>query len=261
MNASQLRALARENLQGNWVKAALLVLVFFVSTFLISFVLGFIPLIGPIISFIISPVLSFGITVSLIRLARNEETTFLGFLKTGFDSFVKVWGVNIYTIIKMILPIILIVISVVLMMFTGISIFNSALSESGAGSSILLVLLGIILYIVGLVWTIVKSFSYTLTLFILNDEPELPSKEIVNKSESLMNGNKWRFFCLSLSFIGWYILAYLLFIFVPFIGIIAAIIGFLFLIPYIEIASLKFYEELAGTQNNNPITNTDYTIE
>ena len=26
-------------------------------------------------------------------------------------------------------------------------------------------------------------------------------------------------------------------------------------------ASLKFYEELAGTPNNNPITNTDYTIE
>lgn len=48
-----------------------------------------------------------------------------------------------------------------------------------------------------------------------------------------MVGNIWKFFCLNLQFLGWAILAALSF------GI-----GFLWLLPYMRVSYVKFYEEL-----------------
>lgn len=50
-----------------------------------------------------------------------------------------------------------------------------------------------------------------------------------------MKENRWRFFCLALSFIGWAILSAFTF------GI-----GTLFLIPYMQVSFAAFYEERAG---------------
>ena len=88
-----------------------------------------------------------------------------------------------------------------------------------------------------------KSLLYVLTTYILYDEPTLSSKEIVEKSAILMNGNRKRYFFLSLSFIGWSILAAFT------IGI-----GYLWLIPYIEIACIKLYDELSGKANSEPVS-------
>lgn len=69
----------------------------------------------------------------------------------------------------------------------------------------------------------------------MEDNDELSAKDIVNKSEELMKDNRWRLFCLGLSFIGWLILSSFTF------GI-----GILFLLPYIQISFATFYEERAG---------------
>lgn len=232
MNSRDLRALARESLQGRWGKAAILTLIYWVITFGISFILGCIPIIGQIAYAVIAPVLSFGFLVSLIQLSRNENPGTIAFLNNGLPFLGKLWGIILHTFLKMILPILLIVAGAIILSVGTIS--ESALS-----------FIGFIIYLTGLVYMIIKSFSYVLTSYILNAEPTLTSKEIVEKSEILMKGNKWRYFCLGLSFIGWIILTSLTF------GI-----GYFWLLPYIQIANLKFYEELDNSKNT--ATGTDY---
>ena len=84
---------------------------------------------------------------------------------------------------------------------------------------------------------IVAGFSYAMTDYILAEEPELTADEAISQSKSIMMGNKWRFFCLQFSFIGWDILATLAF------GI-----GHLWLTPYKQAAYAAFYREVSGTE-------------
>lgn len=81
---------------------------------------------------------------------------------------------------------------------------------------------------------IVKSYAYSMSGFILEENPEMTPKEAVEVSQRMMRGNKWRLFCLQLSFIGWAILSVLFF------GI-----GMLWLRPYMNAAITAFYDEIS----------------
>ena len=97
---------------------------------------------------------------------------------------------------------------------------------------------------------IVAGFSYAMTDYILAEDPELTADEAISQSKSIMMGNKWRFFCLQFSFIGWDILATLAF------GI-----GHLWLTPYKQAAYAAFYREVSGTEyyeNEELSTNYNY---
>lgn len=228
MITSQIRAEARNSLTGKWGKAALLTLVFLIVTYLVGFVCGLIPVIGGIASIVISPVLSYGYLIGFIKLRRGEEVGYLDFFKNGFDQFGKLWGTIGHTILKMIVPVIVLVVSIFVFAFTTAGTIVN-------GDFGLLSILGIIAYIAALIWVIVKSYSYVLAQYILYDNPDMDSKAIVEKSEELMNGHKWAYFWLPLTFIGWVILsAFTLYI------------GLLWVIPYMQIALVIFYENLAG---------------
>ena len=69
----------------------------------------------------------------------------------------------------------------------------------------------------------------------------MTGKEIVEESARLMKGNRWRFFWLGFSFIGW-----------AFLSAFTLGIGMLWLLPYMMISIIFFYEELAG-KSNEPI--------
>lgn len=69
-------------------------------------------------------------------------------------------------------------------------------------------------------------------------EPEMNSKDIVNKSGKLMNGNKGKAFWLDLSFIGWFILTGLLF------GI-----PYFWVFPYLMMSKVCFYAGVSGRLN------------
>lgn len=83
---------------------------------------------------------------------------------------------------------------------------------------------------------IVATYSYAMTEFILAENPELTASEAISKSKEMMNGNRWRLFCLHFSFIGWDILSSLT------LGI-----GNLWLRPYKNAANATFYREISGT--------------
>lgn len=252
MLASQIRANARESLKGRWGKAALVTLVFAIISYLLS-LLNFIPLIGGLAVSVISVPLSYGLIVTFIKFKRNESFTYTTFLSQGFENFGKVWSVVLWTVFKLLLWVIVIVVSIFLMITMSSLIAASALLDSSSASSAFyafVALVSLVAYIVGIVMLIIKGYSYSMIYFILYDNPTLTGKEIVEKSATIMKNNKWRYFCLNLSFIGWAILAGFTF------GI-----GMLWLVPYIQIANVHFYEDLKNNSekpesedNSNVIT-------
>lgn len=88
---------------------------------------------------------------------------------------------------------------------------------------------------------IMKSFSYALTPYIILDKPELSVNEAINLSCKIMKGRRLKLFCLYLSFIGWGILSILTFF-----------IGLLWLLPYMEAATAAFYEDACAEYKANP---------
>lgn len=249
MISSQIRANARQALTGKWGKGALLVLCFGVISFGISFILNLIPLIGSIASAIISLPLSFGFTASFMKLKRGEEVGYTEFLNIGFSNIGKVWGILGNTILKMIVPIILVVVFAIIIVSGTVGSVVNDLSMNFSASMptvnptfSILRIIGFLGYIISLIYTVVKGYLYSLSYYILFDNPNKSGKEIVEESASLMKGNRWRYVWLGFTFIGWAILAA-----IPFY------IGFFWLIPYIQVAMVCFYEDLANKSDSNPI--------
>lgn len=242
MISSEIRAEARKSLAGKWGKAAIQTLIFAIVSYLITLVLNFVPVLGSIANFLISPVLAFGLLVSFIKLKRNEEFGYFDFFQNGFSFFGKIWSTIGYTLLKLIVPIILLIVSIVIL-FVGMggSMFSalSSVSASTTASLGFLGVIGFILYFVSLIWIIVKGFSYVLNFYLLYDNPDMNAKDIIEKSESLMNGHKWAYFWLGLTFIGW-----------AFLACFTLGIGMLWLLPYMQIAKVVFYEDLAGSPVN-----------
>lgn len=85
---------------------------------------------------------------------------------------------------------------------------------------------------------IMASYSYAMTGYILAENPHLTASEAIERSKQMMYGNRWRLFCLQISFIGWSILSSLL----------TFGIGDLWLTPYRQAASAAFYREVSGTE-------------
>ncbi len=87
---------------------------------------------------------------------------------------------------------------------------------------------------------IVKSFAYAMTPFIAVDHPDWTPNQCITESRRIMDGNKWRLFCLLFSFIGWWLLLIVASI-IPF-GCVAQIL----LQPYVMTAIAAFYEDIKG---------------
>ena len=82
---------------------------------------------------------------------------------------------------------------------------------------------------------IIASYSYAMTGYILAENPDLSPKEAMRKSKEMMEGNRWRLFCLQFSFIGWSLLA-----------VLTLGIGNLWLVPYEQGAIAAFYRDVSA---------------
>jgi len=230
MERAELKAKAREALAGKWGKAILLMIAYGIVIFLGEMILTWVPFIGPLALIVLTVPLTVGYTVEFMKLARGEEVNYFGFFKEGFDRFGKSWEVVGHTILKVIAPFIAYLVSVF-----GATMLISL--GAIAGSSFMIVIGGILFIGVfaSLVWLMVKTLLYSLTTYILIDNSEMSAKEVVNESAKLMLGNRMKYFVLSLSFIGWALLA-----------ILTCGIGYLWLVPYIAVTNIFFYNDLAG---------------
>lgn len=206
---SELRAQARERLEGKWGTFVLMTFLFYVIQALLQIpgsVGDLFKVLSPenaltseslstlsVILALLALPLSWGLTVSLLRNHREEsvdlENLFDGFRGGRYTRvFCALFLVNLFTFLW----------------------------------TLLLIIPGII-----------KAFSYALTPYIIMDEPELTAKQAIARSCEIMQGRRWKLFCLYLSFIGWGILCLLTF------GI-----GFLWLVPYMNASIAAFYEDV-----------------
>ena len=76
-------------------------------------------------------------------------------------------------------------------------------------------------------------YSYRLIYFLRIDRPELPAHKLITESKRLMDGRRWKLFCLDVSFIGWFLLA----------GISRHLLDCV-VYPYHATACAAFYEDL-----------------
>lgn len=106
---------------------------------------------------------------------------------------------------------------------------------------------------------IIAAIRYSQAFFILADDPNKGIRECMDESKRMMKGNKAKYFCLSISFIGWLLLSAIpagvldgivsAFGAPVFLQIIVTIIGSLFMVPviaYMYSSYSGFYEILAG---------------
>ena len=205
---SELRAQARERLEGQWGTFVLMTFLMLVIQTILQipgYIGSLLEILSPenvlaslsfsnisnILSLLALP-LSWGLTVSLLRNHREEsvdlENLFDGFRGGRYTRvFCALFLVNLFTFLW----------------------------------ALLLIIPGIM-----------KAFSYALTPYIIMDEPELTARQAITRSCEIMEGRRWKLFCLYLSFIGWGILSLLTF------GI-----GFLWLVPYMNASFAAFYED------------------
>lgn len=83
---------------------------------------------------------------------------------------------------------------------------------------------------------IVKSFSYAMTFYILNDHPEYSATQAITESRKMMHGHKGELFVLYLSFLGWDLLSLLTF----------GILEIVYVAPYKAAAVAGFYDAIKG---------------
>ena len=96
----------------------------------------------------------------------------------------------------------------------------------------------VLMYIYTMLWSflfcipaIVKGISYSQTLYVLHDNPELSYNKAIERSMSMMDGYKMRYFKLLLSFTGWILLC-----------LVTLGIASFWVIPYLQAAKVHFYE-------------------
>ena len=80
---------------------------------------------------------------------------------------------------------------------------------------------------------IIKAYAYSMSFYVLADNPELTASEALAKSQSIMRGHKMELFILELSFIGWYFVVGLTF------GLAA-----IYVAPYMQATIANFYNSI-----------------
>lgn len=80
---------------------------------------------------------------------------------------------------------------------------------------------------------IIAILRYSMSYYIMMDNPELSAFEALNRSKLMMVGFKFQLFSLWCSYLGWFIL-----------GLLTLGIGFLWINPYYETAKANFYQDL-----------------
>ena len=115
-----------------------------------------------------------------------------------------------------------------------------------------IILLGLMTWLFIALWSllfivpgIIKSLSYALAPFIMQDDPDKDWKQCLDESRAMMNGYKGKLFGLYFSYVGWYILGFAgILVGLACINPLVLLLGccvILFVSPYVLQAVANFY--------------------
>lgn len=167
---AELKALAKEQLRGNWVNAVILCLVVSLLSNGINYSYSVHDTIegikttfnfGQLLNLIIGGPLALGSASYFLKLMRGEEAR-IEEAFSGFKNFASAFLVQLL-------------------------------------STIFIILWSLLLIIPG----IIAALSYSMAFFVLKDNPDISAMDAIKESKKLMDGEKGRLFVLGLSFLGW----------------------------------------------------------
>ena len=201
MNRVEIKEWAKEKIKGNLWNILVGFLIMMAVSFVFSFGLGFIQAIFGNDSFITS-IVSIVVEILLIPLGIGLYSYLVEFINN--DNFDKNLLFEPYE--------------------RTVNVIGASLLVS------LLVMVGCICFIIPGIYL---AFSYAMVPYLLATRKDLTVTETLELSRKMMNGHKFDYFVLSLSFIGWAIL-------VPFtLGILL-----IWLYPYMMTATTKFFMDI-----------------
>ena len=102
--------------------------------------------------------------------------------------------------------------------------------------TVLVILWSILLIIPG----IIASYRYRLSYYILLDDPGKGVFQCISESKRVMRGRKLDLFTIDLSFLGWYVIDFVIFLMIP-LSFAIPIVS-IWLSPYVGLTRVAFYE-------------------
>lgn len=223
INNSQLKELSKNQLNGNWKLPIIITLIYLLISILISFVEGIVysdilVAILTIISFMIGVWSTVGIPKFYLEFIKDNRKVQL----TDALVSLQILGKSLlYNIIIGIITFIILIIAI------GITVFS--IDNTG--------ILFFIRFIISMsiyVGFIILAIGWSQAPYIIV-ENNIGVIESMKISMKMMKGYKLKYFTLGLSFIGWAILS-----------ILTLGIGFLWLIPYINLTFANFYKDICS---------------
>lgn len=223
-----LMAAARFALTGQWGLAVGGVLIYF----LVTIVMSIIPYLGGLINFIIGGALMVGWYLFFLTLSRRQAAS-VGLIFDGFKIFGNAFLANLLIgllILAWMLPAIVVGIAAAVVAF-------KSFHHDGAAAFLGMWILLVPLFLLAMIPAMIAQYRYSMTYFILNDVTGIGPLEAIQHSTQMMNGSKWKLFCLQWRFFGWALLC-----------ILTLGIGFLWLTPYMMTSMGAFYDDLKKGQ-------------
>lgn len=252
---AELKSNAKEVLRYSYWNGVLVVLIMGAITYVASLVTAFIPL-GPVAaSIFLSMPLMVGMYFYFLRSNTQPKEINNLFFSFNGGRYMKIVGAMawllLFTFLWSLIPIsgaAFFVSSMVITSVTTSSMMTHATDyftkfDVNAFNAIWAVVIpAVVIYIAGMVVVIIKSISYSMTPYILADNPFIGYQRALKLSIAMTHGHKGAIFVLALSFIGWGILA-----------VLALGIGLLFLTPYIQGTYAQLYLKLREIAIQNGI--------
>ncbi len=237
---------ARRLLRGHWG----LPIGFSLLLGLLSAAAGLVlPDVGPIL---VTGALALGGVIFYLTFVRRGDCQ-LGMLFAGFKAF----GVALGAYVLILLFILLWSLPGMAALVIGMSVGAAAGRSAAAAVFSVIFSLGALVL---LALPIVAALAYSQAFYLIADNPSSGPLQAIRRSKEIMKGRKGKLFCLGLRFLCWWLLVlgpgYLL----MFMGsvsqsvgvlvlsiivlVVSAIVGTLFLMPYISVSYARFYDDL-----------------
>lgn len=201
MNRAELKANAKLQIKGKIGILFVIYLIIAVVSGVAGFVLGLIPVVGPIAAaVIVTPAFALSLVRVYLAVVAGEKPE----AKDAFSGFDDFWAAFKVTFL------------------VGLYTFLW---------SLLFVVPGII-----------KSISYSMSMYILAENKGKSARECIKESMAMTEGHKMELFVLSLSFIGWMLL-----------GSITFGIAYIWILPYMTATFANAYHSLKPAPAAEPV--------
>lgn len=87
---------------------------------------------------------------------------------------------------------------------------------------------------------IVMAISYSMSWYIMCENPDMSAMDCIRESKSIMQGHKMEFFVMMLSFIGWCLL-----------GTVTLGLAYIYVTPYMTLSCVNFYHRIKNVYSTD----------